>query len=133
MTGYGVRALSSNTLTGGADDSTFFYVQRGKLRCLRTEAGCPKTPARRLPRDPSEEARDYTRALRETEAYALSSGDRKKIERLFGEAKHILSMVRLRLRGLTGAGDEFLLTATVQNLKRLAKHTTRPPPRPVMA
>jgi hypothetical protein len=83
--------------------------------------------------DPNEEARDYTRALMETEAYAVSSGERKKIERLFGEAKHILSMVRLRLRGLTGARDEFLLTATVQNLKRLANHTTRPPPQPMMA
>ena len=27
---------------------------------------------------------------------------------------------RLRLRGLTGANDEFLLAATVQNLRRLA-------------
>jgi hypothetical protein len=69
----------------------------------------------------------------ETEAYAASSRERKKIETLFGEAKHILSMVRLRLRGLTGARDEFLLTATVQNLKRLVKHTTRPPPQSVMA
>ena len=44
----------------------------------------------------------------------------KKIEALFGEAKHILSIVRLRLRGLAGVRDEFLLTATVQNLIRLA-------------
>ncbi len=58
---------------------------------------------------------------------------RLPIETLFGEAKHILSMVRLRLRGLTGARDEFLLTATVQNLKRLAAHTARPPPRPMTA
>ena len=62
-----------------------------------------------------------------------SSGERKKIERLFGEAKQILSMIRLRLRGLTGARDEFLLTATVQNLKRLANHTIGPPPQPLMA
>ncbi len=68
-----------------------------------------------------------------TEAYLQSRRERKKIERLFGEAKQILSMVRLRLRGLTGARDEFLLTATVQNLKRLTNHTTGPPPRPVMA
>ena len=47
---------------------------------------------------------------------------------LLGEAKHILSMVRLRLRSLTGARDEFVLTATVQNLKRLAQHSTIPPP-----
>jgi hypothetical protein len=69
----------------------------------------------------------------ETEAYVASSGERKKIERLFGEAKQILSMVRLRLRGLTGARDEFLLIAIAQNLKRLANHTTGPPPRPMMA
>jgi hypothetical protein len=42
-------------------------------------------------------------------------------------------MVRLRLRGLSGARDEFLLTATVQILKRLVAHTTRPPPRPMIA
>jgi len=30
-------------------------------------------------------------------------------------------MTRLSLRGLSGAKDEFLLTAAVQNLKRLAK------------
>jgi hypothetical protein len=63
-----------------------------------------------------------------TEAYGVSSVERKKIERLLGEAKHILSLVRLRLRGLSGAHDEFLLAATVQNLKRLAHHSTIPPP-----
>ncbi len=88
---------------------------------------------RRISRDLNEAARDTTRALMESEAYAASSGERKKIEALFGEAKSILSMVRLRLRGLTGARDEFLLTATVQNLKRLANHTARPPPQPMMA
>ncbi len=69
----------------------------------------------------------------DTEVYGASSAERKKIESLFGEAKHILSMVRLRLRGLTGARDEFLLTATVQNLKRLANHTARSPPRLALA
>ncbi len=69
----------------------------------------------------------------ETEAYAASGGERKKIEALFGEVKHILALTRLRLRGLTGARDEFLLAAAVQNLKRLANHTARPPPQPVMA
>ena len=69
----------------------------------------------------------------ETEAYAQSAGERKKIERLFGEAKLILSMTRLRLRSLSGAKDEFLLTAIVQNLKRLANHITKPPPRSVIA
>ena len=53
--------------------------------------------------------------------------DRKQIERLFVEAKSHLSMTRLRLRGLTGARDEFLLTAMVQNLKRLVERLAIPP------
>ena len=116
-------------------DNTYRYIARKRDcdACALKAKCCPNTPARRVPRSPHEEARDYTRALMETEAYSQSSGERKKIEMLFGEAKNILSMTRLRLRGLTGAKDEFLLTAIVQNLKRLANHTTRPPPLPVIA
>ncbi len=115
------------------DGTTIKYIAR-RSDC----ASCPLKPQctsgreRRVQRDVNQEARDYTQSLMQTEAYAASSGERKKIERLFGEAKSILSMVRLRLRGLTGARDEFLLTATVQNLKRLANHTTGPPPQPMM-
>jgi hypothetical protein len=42
--------------------------------------------------------------------------------------KHILKLDRLRLRGLSGARDEVLLTATAQNLRRLAKLICRSPP-----
>ncbi len=35
---------------------------------------------------------------------------------------------RMRLRGLSGARDEFHLAAIVQNLKTLANHIWRPPP-----
>jgi transposase len=122
--------------TGRVHDGKTLYYRASKFDCeacpLKARC-CPKSPARRVQRDVNQEARDYTQSLMETEAYAASSGERKKIERLFGEAKQILSMVRLRLRGLTGARDEFLLTATVQNLKRLANHTIRPPPQPMMA
>jgi hypothetical protein len=34
----------------------------------------------------------------------------------------------MRLRGLTGARDEFHLAAIVQNLKTLANHAWHPPP-----
>ena len=93
-----------------------------KARC------CPKSPARRIPRDVNEAARDYTRALMETEAYRQSRSRRKKIERLFAEVKSHLALTRLRLRGLTGANDEFLLAATVQNLKRLIRGVGPAPP-----
>ena len=40
---------------------------------------------------------------------------------------------RMRLRGLTGARDEFHLAATVQNLKTLANHSWCPPPNEPLA
>jgi len=41
---------------------------------------------------------------------------------LFAHMKRILKVDRLRLRGPTGAQDEFTLTATAQNLRKLAKY-----------
>jgi transposase InsO family protein len=46
---------------------------------------------------------------------------RKKVEMLFAHLKRILKTDRLRLRGPNGARDEFLLAATAQNLRKLAK------------
>lgn len=42
--------------------------------------------------------------------------------------RSIADVDRLRLRGLSGARDEFLLAATVQNLKTLALRLIKPPP-----
>ena len=116
-------------------DRTLYYRTRKRdcQACPLKARCCPKSPERRISHDVNQDARDYTQALMQTEPYAVSCAERKKIEALFGEAKHILALTRLRLRGLAGARDEFLLTATVQNLKRLANLTTIPPPRPMIA
>jgi DDE family transposase len=47
---------------------------------------------------------------------------------LFAHLKRILNLTRLRLRGMSGAQDEFLLAAIAQNLRRMAKSWH--PPRP---
>jgi hypothetical protein len=47
---------------------------------------------------------------------------------LFAHLKRILKLDRLRLRGYSGAHDEFTLAAAAQNLRKLAKLVTRPPP-----
>lgn len=124
------------TTTGRIHDGKTLYYRASRLDCgpcpFKMKC-CPKSPARRLPRDVHEPARDHTRGLMETIPYRVSQAERKRIETLFGEAKSLLSMVRLRLRGLTGARDEFLLTATVQNLMRLANRTAIPPPVPSVA
>jgi hypothetical protein len=51
---------------------------------------------------------------------------RKKVEMLFAHLKRILQLHRLRLRGPNGAKDEFLMAATAQNLRRLAKLVPNP-------
>jgi transposase len=89
---------------------------------------CPKEPVRKIPRSIYEAARDVARSLFGTEAYAQSRRDRKKVEMQFAHLKRILRLDRLRLRGPRGARDEFLLAATAQNLRKLAKLLIRPPP-----
>ena len=81
-----------------------------------------------------EGVRDVARAVGQTAAYQRTRRDRKKVEMLFAHMKRILKVDRLRLRGLSGARDEFLLTATAQNLRRMAKSlSTGPPEIPAMA
>ena len=82
---------------------------------------CPKTPSRKVTRSIHEEARDVAREIAKTDVYVRSRRDRKKIEMLFAHLKRILRLDRLRLRGPLGARDEFLLAATAQNLRKLAK------------
>jgi hypothetical protein len=116
------------------DGTTIKYLaKRSDCAACPLKRQCTTGLERRLSRDVHQDARDYAQALMQTEAYRVSRVARKKIETLFAEAKHIHSLVRLRLRGLSGARDEFLLTAAVQNLKRLAVHATRPPPQPTTA
>jgi len=86
-----------------------------KSRC------CPNTPVRKITRSVHESARDVARAIAKTDEYKQSRKDRKKVEMLFAHLKRILKLDRLRLRGLSGAKDEFLMAATVQNLRRMAK------------
>src|SRR5690606_32809692 len=89
--------------------------------CALKPRCCPNTPARKIPRDLDEDARDVARALAGTPAYERSRHRRKKVEMLFAHLKRILRLGRLRLRGPRGARDEFLLAATAQNLRKLAK------------
>ena len=86
-----------------------------KSRC------CPNTPARKVTRSIHEGARDVARDIARTDAYVTSRRERKKVEMLFAHLKRILRLDRLRLRGPCGARDEFLLAATAQNLRKMAR------------
>ena len=82
---------------------------------------CPNADARKITREEHEDARDIARAIAKTSQYKFSAKLRKKVEMLFAHLKRILGLGRLRLRGPSGANDEFLLAATAQNLRKLAK------------
>ena len=83
---------------------------------------------RKIPRDLHEHARDAARALVGTPAFDKSRDERKRVEMRFAHVKTHHRFERMRLRGLSGARDEFHLAAIVQNLKTLANHIWRPPP-----
>ena len=85
-----------------------------KSRC------CPNTQFRKIARSLYEGARSIARVVATTSRYHQSRRDRKKVEVLFAHMKRILRVDRLRLRGRSGARDEFLLTAIAQNLRRMA-------------
>ena len=89
---------------------------------------CPNAPARKILRSIYEGARDFARDIARTDAYVTSRRERKKVEMLFAHLKRILKLDRLRLRGPCGARDEFLLAATAQNLRKMAKLIPLPAP-----
>jgi transposase len=88
----------------------------------------PNMTFRKIPRDVHEDARDATRALMGTPEFVKSRNERKKVEMRFAHLKTHHGFERMRLRGLSGARDEFHLAAIVQNLKTLAGYFWRPPP-----
>lgn len=87
---------------------------------------CPNGPHRKILRSIHEGARDLARDIATTEAYVISRRERKKVEMLFAHLKRILKLDRLRLRGPNGAKDEFLLAATAQNLRKMARMIPMP-------
>jgi transposase len=118
--------------------TTGTVIDGGTLRYRAAKRDCdvctfkmqcsPNTPMRQIPRDLHEDARDVARALAKTEAFERSRRERKKVEMCFAHMKRIFRLDQLRLRGLSGAKDEVLLTALAQNLRRLVKFLSRSPP-----
>jgi transposase len=89
---------------------------------------CTTDQARKIPRDLHEDARDVARRKMKTKAFAKSRDERKRVEMRFAHLKTHHGFERMRLRGLSGARDEFHLAAIVQNLKTLALRILGPPP-----
>lgn len=124
------RRRNFAALRGDVDQDGFIRYRASKYDCdacaLKPQC-CPGQPNRIVTRSIHEGARDLARDLAKTDAYVTSRRERKKVEMLFAHLKRILKLDRLRLRGPNGAKDEFLLAATAQNLRKLAKLIPMPP------
>lgn len=117
----GTMLTTTGTLVN--DGATMLYraSKHDCEACALKPRCCPKEPARKVPRSIHEGARDVARAIAKSWEGRTSQRLRKKVEMLFAHLKRILKLDRLRLRGPNGARDEFLLAATAQNLRKLAK------------
>ena len=129
------RRKARTTQNGVTKDNTVIYrsVPSECVACELKPRCCPNTSHRKIARSIYEDSRNVARRITQSTEYKRSRKDRKKVEVLFAHLKRILGLDRLRLRGLTGANDEFLMAATVQNLRRLAKTRFKPPDRRVSA
>ncbi len=118
--------------SGTAHEGTTLKYLAKRSDCGRCplKPKCTKGAERRLARDVDEPIRDHVRALAETPAFKRSRDERKKVEMAFAHMKRIFKLDRFRLRGLNGARDEVLLTATAQNLRKLVKYAGPAPPAP---
>lgn len=97
--------------------------------CPDKQKCCPKTDQRKIARSIYEHARNIARKIAQSDNYeGKTFHERKKVEMKFAHMKRHLRFERLRLRGITGANDEFILVATAQNLRKLAKLCSQPPP-----
>jgi IS5 family transposase len=123
----GKRLRTSGTVHDGR---TLLYraSKRDCDACPLKPRCCTREAARKIPRDVHEDARDVARRKMKTKAFARSRDERKRVEMRFAHLKTHHGFERLRLRGLSGARDEFHLAAIVQNLKTLALRRVWPPP-----
>jgi hypothetical protein len=117
----GKLLTSTGTLVNDGTTLHYRVSKYDRDACELKPRCCLKMPARKVPRSIYEQAGDVARDIAKTETYVTSRRERKKIEMLFAHLKRILRLDRLRLRGPFGARDEFLLAATAQNLRKLAK------------
>jgi len=116
--------------SGTVHDGRTLLYRASKCDCnvcpIRAKC-CTTADARKIPRDLHEDARDVTRRKMKTKAFARSREERKRVEMRFAHLKTHHGFERMRLRGLSGARDEFHLAAIVQNLKTLALLILGPP------
>ena len=131
----GMGGLRRVSAVGCKDGTRLYRSSKSDCQgCAFKAKCCPNTPQRKVPRDLDEDARDVARGLANTPAYERSRHRRKKKRQPVRPPQaHPPGSYASRLRGPSGARDEFPLAATAQNLRKLAKLRAMPAACPVPA
>jgi hypothetical protein len=108
-------------LSRGSQGFTYSAKPSHCLSCSHKPACTPSATHRTLRVNWYEDVREEVRKLSQTPEFAIARRARSKIEALFSELRNQVRLGKLRLRGLPRAGEQFLLAATVQNIKRLVR------------
>ncbi len=98
-----------------------FSAKPSQCRNCSRKPACTPSPQRTLKINWYEDVREHVRKLSQTPEFAVARRARNKIEALFSELRNQIRLRKLRLRGLPRAGEQFLLAASVQNIKRLVR------------
>ena len=112
-------------LSRGSQGFTYSAKPSQCRNCSHKPACTPSATRRTLRVNWYEDVREHARKLSQTPEYAIARRARNKIEALFSELRNQIRLRKLRLRGLPRAGEQFILAATVQNIKRLVRFMSK--------
>ena len=103
-------------------------ARRADCRDCPIKAARTDRPVRAVNRSRHEPARQRAEERMGTPAHRVSMRLRRRVEHLFAccRGRHD-GLTRLRLRGLRGAAEQFLLAATARNLRCMARGLPRIP------
>ena len=124
------RRAFSMPREGVAKDGAIRYraAQRDCDACILKPKCCPNMPARKIARSVHEAARDKARAIAKTEAYAVSCRDEIRLRCSSLISNAYSGWVDCASVVQTEPKTQFLLAATAQNLRKLAKLIPLPTP-----
>jgi transposase len=99
--------------------------EREPLPTWKTKTNIPEHKKKRDEKIRLAQARNNARDLSETKEYKHSQKLRKHIEHTFAEAKVCHGLSRAKSRGVRAVNLQLILTAVVQNIKRLVKFLSK--------
>lgn len=126
-TGYGTTNFVSELIDRGIDPHIPLLAkpELEPIPTWKTKTYIPERQKKRTGKIKQIQARNRARILAATPEYKLSQRLRKRVEHIFAEAKVCHGLGRARCRGIEAVEQQLIMTAFVQNVKRLVSFMQR--------